>query len=332
MQVWLHFLGRCEEFLHGSNGGEERAAPRAHRPEEPGQHVLHERNFAVPLQRATPRGVFPLRKVRSSPTQVSWFIHTACIFLPGTAVFLPKDACCREDVRGSRPPAPHQAVTVQLATGCFPSPSSETLSRFSLLGNFSVIFLVVLMIIAVATIAVSMVIPALSSICRDPQTKWEAVRARLHLRVFFRFMYYAPIWKWSHQLFILCLKLTFIFSKGEWPVCDCLWLFDVRHVARRVWLCFPGGFSFSPREAVPSLQEEDSAGRAGVSDLCAEWAPRGSQGKSPAVAFGDRSCFLFALHDVAFHGITAYPPLMNYVMWLLKTVVFFLCFIPTYTR
>lgn len=76
------------------------------------------------------------------------------------------------------------------------------------------------------------------------------------------------------------------FPKGQWRGCDCLWLFGVRHVAWRVCLCFPGGFPFGPWEAVPSFQQEDSAGRAGVSDLCAERAPRGSQeGKSPAVLF-----------------------------------------------
>lgn len=48
--------------------------------------------------------------------------------------------------------------------------------------------------------------------------------------------------------------------------------------------------------------------------------------------FGDCSCFFFAFHDLAFHVIIAYPPLLNYMMWLLKVVIFFLCFIPMYTQ
>lgn len=56
-----------EVFPQGTAGGYEQPAARAHRAAEPGEHVLHERSAAVPLQPDPPRAVFPLRTVEHSP-------------------------------------------------------------------------------------------------------------------------------------------------------------------------------------------------------------------------------------------------------------------------
>ncbi|XP_068059961.1 ubiquitin carboxyl-terminal hydrolase 50 isoform X4 [Anomalospiza imberbis] len=59
-----------EVFSQGTAGGYEQPAPRAHGAAEPGEHVLHERSAAVPLQPDPARAVFPLRKVEHSPAGI----------------------------------------------------------------------------------------------------------------------------------------------------------------------------------------------------------------------------------------------------------------------
>lgn len=78
-----------EVFPQGTAGGHEQPAARADRAAEPGEHVLHERGAAVPLQPDPPGAVFPLGKVEHSPARVSWFVHSSESFLLGT-VFLTK--------------------------------------------------------------------------------------------------------------------------------------------------------------------------------------------------------------------------------------------------
>lgn len=123
-----------------------------------------------------------------------------------------------------------------------------------------------------------------------------------------------------------------LFSKGDWRICDCLWLFGVRHVAWRVWLCLPWGFSFHLWEAVPSFYQDNSTWCTGVPNLCAGWPPWGFQGgKSPAVVFWELQ--LFPLHFMtAFHVIIAYCPLLNSMMGPLVNNFPFLPLFHTYVH
>ncbi|XP_023789732.1 inactive ubiquitin carboxyl-terminal hydrolase 50 isoform X3 [Cyanistes caeruleus] len=60
-----------EVFPQGTAGRYKQPAPRAHRAAEPGEHVLHERGAAVPLQPDPARAAFPLRNVEHSPARPS---------------------------------------------------------------------------------------------------------------------------------------------------------------------------------------------------------------------------------------------------------------------
>lgn len=306
--------------------------PRAHRPEESGQHVLHEHNFAVPLQRATACGVFPLRKVQSSPTQVSWFVHPTYIFLLGTAVFLPKDTRCRENGRGSHLPAPHQAVTVELAAGWSPSPSSESfpcwvylqhytfLCRFD--GNTS-----------------------FCHCCLDDDSYYFLVPAEpLKPNDRLSELYCTCVYFLS-----LCITLPFegratIFSCFTWNLClffpsengesatafGCLmsdmWLGEFDCLSPEVFHSVLG-----KRYPTFSKRTQQDAQEFLICVLN-ELHEALKKVRAPLWCFGDRSCFLFTFHDLAFHVIIAQPPLPNYMMRLLKIVIFFLCFLPTYTQ
>lgn len=310
-----------EVFPQRAAGGSEHPSPRADGAAEPGEHVLHERGAAVPLQPHPTRAVFPLGWVELSPTRVSWFVHTtlefsACHCFPSKGYVLPWE--CPRHLPA--PPGSSSHIGHQLVSFSFDSPlfhgwvvQHDTILPFwwqypLLLSQWWFL--------------------PLSGICRVPQAKWQL--PELHCTC---------VW-----VSVLCSHLKAdtmfsnftwtspLFSKGDWRGCDCLWLFDVGYVAWRVWVCFPWGFSFRLWEAVPSFQQEDSARCTRVPHLCAGWPPRGFQGgESPAVVFWELQVFVSsAFHDLEFHVIIAYRPLLNSMMGPLITC--YLYFISMYTQ
>lgn len=235
-----------EAFPQGTAGGDEQPAPGADGAAEPGEHLLHECSAAVPLQPDPPHAVFPLGKVELSPARVSWFGHSSQIFLLGT-IFHLKDACCHGDVQGKHLPAPPRQFQSDWPLAAF-LPLWEPSSFYCWRLQHDTFF-AILMVIPIS--AVSMMIPTTLWDLQSPSSQVAALRAVLCLHLF--------------QVSVLCSHLKAVaifscftwnsplFSKGDWGLCNCLWLFDVWYVAWRVWLCFPWGFSFHLWEEVPSF-------------------------------------------------------------------------------
>lgn len=125
-----------EVFPQGTAGGYEQPAPGAHGAAEPGEHVLHERGAAVPLQPDPPRAVFPLGKVEHSPARVSWFVRTSEIFCLALFSFQRMRVAMGMSKAGTceLPPGSSSQIGHQLLSFSFESPACF------LAGSFSMIF------------------------------------------------------------------------------------------------------------------------------------------------------------------------------------------------
>lgn len=145
-------------------------------------------------------------------------------------------------------------------------------------------------------------------------------------------MYYALICWWSHHLFVLYLERLFTFPRGNGEAVTafgCLvsdmWLGEFACVS-------PEGFHSVLGKRYPTFSKRTQQD-AQEFLICVlnELHEALKKVRAQLWCFGDCSCFLFALSDLAFPVKIACLPVLNYTMQLLKNGNFiFFCFEPTH--